>query len=294
MGGIAAVREASKLLEQAEKDWPTFEARLERMRRSIIRKGGVVVNLTGDDRTLEKSLKTLGDFLATIPDGPSTPTLSLLDTWNKGEGKLLPIKDEGFVVPSQVNYVVKGGAMFKPGESVPGSYSVVSRFISTGYLWDNVRVLGGAYGGFARFSESSGRFVYMSYRDPNLISTIDVYDNAPKHLREVEVSGADILQGIIGSIGDLDGPMSPDQKGYASLVQYISGETAEERQKFRDEILQCKEQDFKDFADKLDMVAKDGSIVVVGSQSALEAGNKVLKERNCTTLHVENAIAKST
>ena len=64
----------------------------------------------------------------------------------------------------QVNYVVKGGSIFAPGERVKGSYDVVSRYLSTGYLWDTVRVMGGAYGGFARFGAASGRFVYMSYR----------------------------------------------------------------------------------------------------------------------------------
>lgn len=76
----------------------------------------------------------------------------------------------------QVNYVVKGGQLYQPGEVVPGQASVVSRFLNTGYLWDTVRVMGGAYGGFTRFNPVSGLFSCMSYRDPNLAKTLDNYD----------------------------------------------------------------------------------------------------------------------
>merc|ERR1719271_2056504 len=97
---------------------------------------------------------------------------------------LLPMENEGFAVPSQVNYVVKGGQVYNPGEQVSGSASVVSRYLSLHYLWDNVRVMGGAYGGFARFSHTTGRLNYLSYRDPNLQKTLDIYDKAPQSLLE--------------------------------------------------------------------------------------------------------------
>lgn len=75
-----------------------------------------------------------------------------------------------------MNYVVKGGPLYKPGEVVPGQASVVARFLRTGYLWDTVRVMGGAYGGFTKFNPVSGLFSCLSYRDPNLQKTLDNYD----------------------------------------------------------------------------------------------------------------------
>lgn len=75
-----------------------------------------------------------------------------------------------------MNYVVKGGRLYEPGEVVPGQASVVSRFLRTGYLWDTVRVMGGAYGGFTKFNPVSGLFSCLSYRDPNLGKTLDNYD----------------------------------------------------------------------------------------------------------------------
>lgn len=288
-GGLSSVRAAPALLEQAEKDWPKMAARLQRLRSTIMKKGNVIVNLTGDDKALAGAKAAVEPFLLKFaPPAPGSMPLknNLAATWSKD--KLLPLEDEGFAVPSQVNYCVKGGPIFAPGEAVSGSTSVISRFMSLHYLWDNVRVMGGAYGGFARFSETSGRFVYMSYRDPNLKATLDIYDKGHEALAASEVTDEDLLQGIIGAIGDLDGPMSPDQKGFASLGQFLSGESAADRQRFRDELLGTSAADFKDFARRLGAVKEVGRTVVFGSQSALDEANKSLP----TKLKLDQAFTK--
>jgi len=288
-GGLTSVREAGALLEQAEKDWPAVVARLEKLRASIVKKGAVIVNLTGEDKVLNAAKPAVEQFLKNIPSNSkaSDAATGLVKSWTSK--KLLSMQNEGFSVPSQVNYVVKGGPIFQPGEAVSGSSSVVSRFLSLHYLWDNVRVMGGAYGGFARFSETTGRFVYMSYRDPNLKKTLDIYDEAPAALLETEISDEDILQGVIGAIGDLDSPLSPDQKGYASLVQYLQGESAADRQKWRDQVLSSSSADFKDFANRLKAIKDKGSVVVFGSQSALDAANEALPEAD--KLKIEQAFS---
>jgi len=287
-GGITSVRDAGNLIAEVESNWSSVQARLEKIRDKIIRKGSVVVNLTADEKTLDAAMPSVDSFLSKLPerctDGHNSNN-NLLNSWKKKGLKF--DANEGFSVPSQVNYVVKGGPMIEGNVHVPGSYSVVSRYLSTGYLWDNVRVLGGAYGGFARFSEATGRFVYMSYRDPNLAVTLDVYDKTAKHLEEAEISDQDLLQAIIGTVGDLDGPLSPDQKGYSSFMQFLSQESAEDRQRWRDEILSCSEKDFKDFAKRLSVVKETGSVVVVGSESALTAANDNLP--NDKKLKVERA-----
>ena len=269
-GGLTSVRDAGRLLEEAENSWDKVSARLESMRDKIVKKNGAIINLTADEATLKTAFNALDTFTNDLPAKTSASS-DLVEKWT--EAKLNAKENEGFYVPSQVNYVVKGGQLFEPGESVSGASSVVSRYLSLHYLWDNVRVMGGAYGGFARFSETSGRFVYMSYRDPNLKKTLDIYDKAPEALLESEISDGDILQGVIGAIGDLDSPLSPDQKGYSSMIQYLSGESATDRQKWRDGILQSSEKDFKDFAERLKRVSEHGSVAVVGSQSALETAN---------------------
>lgn len=285
-GGITSVREAGKLLDMAENDWATLSARLTKMRDAIVKRNGMIVNLTGDDKVISPSLKEIESFLSDLPKSDAAPVNNLAATWSD-EKFLGKMQNEGFVVPSQVNYVVKGGPIYQPGDDVSGSSSVVSRFLSLHYLWDNVRVMGGAYGGFARFSETSGRFVFMSYRDPNLKGTLDIYDGAAEALSGTHVTKEDILQGIIGAVGDLDSPLSPDQKGYSSMVQYLTGESSGDRQKWRDQVLNTSEKDFKDFASALKKVSESGSVAVVGSQAAFDEANKALADKS--KLNVDKA-----
>ena len=195
--------------------------------------------------------------------------------------KHLPIEDEGFIVPTQVSYVGKSGLLYEKGERIPGSAAVVARFLRTGYLWDHVRVMGGAYGGFCTFSPFSGMISFLSYRDPNLHKTIDVYDAAADALMEaadaLEQDPNALATAIIGTIGDMDGALSPDQKGFTAFQRWLINESPEYRQKYRDEVLNTKSEDFRDFARRLKNI-KDPSIAVVSSKSAFEAAAKAGKE----------------
>eukprot|EP01038_Epipyxis_sp_PR26KG_P012907 gene12907-17297_t len=129
-GGLTSVREAASLLEKAEQDWPSIQSRLMRMREAMVKKGGIVVNLTGDKSILDTSMPTIDTFIQGIPKASNDfKPKKMLSQWDNS--KLLPLQNEAFIIPSQVNYVVKGGTILKPGERVPGSYSVVSRFLST-------------------------------------------------------------------------------------------------------------------------------------------------------------------
>merc|ERR1712217_591847 len=279
-----SVRRASGLLEQAENDWPTLHQRLTGIRDKIAKRNGMIVNLVGDDVLMTKVKPHVDVFVDSFKKEEAVPK-TLEETFS--QSMLYPMEDEGFAVPSQVNYVVKAGQLYKPGETVSGASGVVSRYLSLHYLWDNVRVMGGAYGGFGRFSPNTGRFTYMSYRDPNLQKTLDIYDKAPESLLAHPVGEDDILQGIIGAIVDLDGPMSPDQKGYASMAEYLSGETQADRQRNRDEVLNCSPDDFKSFGARLEKVSADGSVCVVGSEAALQEANKARSDS--AQLKIENA-----
>ena len=151
-GGLTYVRGLGALIEQAEKDWPSLEGRLKNLRNSIVRRMDskkLILNLTGEDRILSSARDPSLEFINSIPKADQQFVgESLVKSFSAS--KLLPMINEGFAVPAQVNYVVKGGSLFEPGEYVKSSYNVVSKYLSTGYLWDNVRVMGGAYGGFMR------------------------------------------------------------------------------------------------------------------------------------------------
>ncbi|GAB5036284.1 zinc metalloprotease pitrilysin subfamily a, partial [Nannochloropsis oceanica] len=160
--------------------------------------------------------------------------------------------------------------------SLPPSLSLINNYLRNGYLWDNVRVMGGAYGGFCSFSRMSGLFSFGSYRDPNLLQTLDIYDAAAAHLAKSSITEEDLTQAIIGSIGDLDSPMAPDQKGFSSLIEHLMEESPEDRQQWRDEVLSTSSKDFAEFADRLADLKTRSTTAVVGSKKALEDANAKL------------------
>jgi len=290
-GGLTSVRNAGKMLEMAENNWPVIQERLERMKEKIVRRGGMYINLTGDKEMIDKTTPVVKNFIESLPVADLSEQKSMVEQWTEKKDALLSTnRFEAFSMPSQINYVVKGGPVVNAGEEVSASYSVVTRSLGTGYLWDNVRVMGGAYGGFGRFSELTGRFTFMSYRDPNLKGTLDIYDGTADFLDEAskQLTDQDVLQSIIGAVGDLDSPMSADQKGYASFLQYLSGETFEDVQKWRDQVLQTNREDFKKFADYLRRLEDTGSVAVFGSQQSIDAANEQLPEGK--KLVVEQAI----
>merc|ERR1711957_824325 len=140
------------------------------------------------------------------------------------------------------------------GYNLDGSSLVISKFIGTSYLWDRVRVSGGAYGGFCQFDPRSGDFKYLSYRDPNLGQTVETYDGAPQFLKDLELGEDELTKSIIGCMGDVDSYMLPDAKGYQAMLRFLLGEGDDYRQKLRDEILSTSTRDFSNFAGALDSV----------------------------------------
>jgi len=286
MSGISQLETIKELLQQAEEDWPSLLARLENMRNVILNadtcRDGMILDITGDSSVLEKVQPSINSFLNELPgkaDGLKLPDFySVEHPWvprvRELMNKFAPIEDEGFVVPTQVSYVGKGGLVFEEGETVTGAAQVVARFLRTGYLWDHVRVMGGAYGGFCTFSPYSGFFSFLSYRDPNLAKTIDVYDAAADAILaaadQLKSDPDALAQAIIGTIGDMDGPLGPDQKGFTAMQRWLINENADYRQQFRNQILDTKAEDFKAFGERLKSL-KQPSVAVVSSQGAFEA-----------------------
>ena len=142
------------------------------------------------------------------------------------------------------------------------------------YIWDNVRVLGGAYGGSVGFSSQTGRLFFSSYRDPNVLETLTIFDSAADSLLESEVTQKQIEETVIGCIGDLDAPMSSDQKGLMGMQRYLIGASNEQRYRNRREVLGTSIADVQEFGKLMMQMKKD--VCVFGSKSALEQANKDL------------------
>ncbi|XP_059647770.1 presequence protease 1, chloroplastic/mitochondrial [Cornus florida] len=266
MGGISYLEFLQALEEKVDQDWTGISSSLEEIRKTLIARKGCLINLTADKKNLSNSEKLVGKFLDLLPATSSVEST----TWN---GRL-PSTNEAIVIPTQVNYVGKAANIYETGYQLKGSAYVISKHISNTWLWDRVRVSGGAYGGFCDFDTHSGVFSFLSYRDPNLLKTLDVYDRTGNFLRELEMDDDTLTKAIIGTIGDVDSYQLPDAKGYSSLLRHLLGITEEERQRRREEILSTRLSDFKEFGEVIEAVKDKGVVVAVASPDDVNAANK--------------------
>jgi Zn-dependent M16 (insulinase) family peptidase len=265
MSGVNYLFFLRQLIQEIEQDWPTVLMRLEDIRRTLLNRANMLCNVTLDEANWLQFQPELADFLAALPAWPMS-----LARWIPEAG----YQFEGLALPAKVNYVGKGANLYDLGYTLHGSHMVITNFLRTTWLWERIRVQGGAYGGFCRFDSHSGVLTFLSYRDPNLLNTIDNYDAAGQFLRQVELNDDEITKSIIGAIGQLDAYQLPDAKGYTSLVRYLLGITDEIRQQRREEILSTGPTDFRAFAEVLERVKERGFVVVLGGQEGIEAANQ--------------------
>ncbi|MBJ3786757.1 insulinase family protein [Devosia sediminis] len=264
MSGVSYLGFLKDLVKRVDTDWAGVEAALKRIRDLLFNRDRMVINLTADGSLWSEARTALEGFVDRLPDAKHADA-----DWTHS----LTPKNEGLVIPAQVNYVGKGANLKALGLQLSAASAVALRLLNTTYLWDKVRVQGGAYGGSSRFDLSSGNFAFLSYRDPNLLKTLDAYDGAAKALR-AEIGDTDLVRSVIGVVGDLDRPEFPDAKGYSAMWRILNGTSDELRQQRRDEILGTSRADFLALADAIDLVAEKGHVVVLGGEAAINAANE--------------------
>lgn len=264
-GGIEHLFFLRQLSEEIEKDWPSVLQRLETLRRLLVRRSGMILNLTVNGERIEGLQPQLAAFVEQIPDRSSVPVTY---TPTHADG------NEALLAPTQVNYVGKAANLYRLGYRYHGSIHVINNYLGTTYLWEKIRVQGGAYGGFSAFDPNTGFWAYLSYRDPNLLETLRNYDATADFLRRLELPEEERVRAIIGTIGDMDAYLLPDAKGWVALTRYLSGITDEERQRVRDEIFSTTQAHFREFAQVLEQVARQGEIVALSAPETVEKVNR--------------------
>jgi presequence protease len=270
ISGIENLFFLRQLAEEIEKDWDSVLGKLETVRRLLLNRASMIVNVTLDSAsfgTLSPALTALIEALPALEvkgQKPNTPAFNIKPS----------TLNEGLTIPAQVNYVGKGANLYALGYEPHGSLHVIRRYLGTTWLWDKIRTQGGAYGGFSTFDIATGTFAYLSYRDPNLLASLDNYDATPAFLRSLDLSESELTKTIIGASGMLDPYLLPDAKGWTSMVRHLTNYTDEVRQQIRDEALGASPDDFKRFADVLEQVVQKGEIVVLGSADAIEKANQ--------------------
>lgn len=267
MAGIGYLQTLRELAAEIDKKWKSVLKKLEAMRDALINRNALICNVTLDGTNWSTFKPQLDAFLAVLP---------AKEVKRSSFGVQPEPKKEGLAIPAQVNYVGKGANLYELGYQFDGSADVINGYLRMAYLWEKIRVQGGAYGGFSVFDDASGVLTFLSYRDPNVASTLENYDKAAGFLKTLDASRLtdnELTKAIIAAIGDLDAYQLPDAKGYTSMLRYLTGRTDEMRQKIRDQVLSANGEDFIAFGEVLEKVAQSNAVTVMGSQSALEAAN---------------------
>ena len=179
---------------------------------------------------------------------------------------------------AQVNFV---GMAYPLGnrdaDALSGAFLVVKKYLDTTFLWEKVRVQGGAYGGFSSYDINSGLFILLSYRDPNLEKTLEIFGQTASYLAGLDISREELVRAIIGTIGSVDGYQLPDAKGFTSLVHSLIGYRYEDRQAMRDQILAASEADFRRLASLITKAAPKAIRGAVSSAQKVQALPEQLK-----------------
>ncbi|SBW11028.1 Presequence protease 1, chloroplastic/mitochondrial [uncultured delta proteobacterium] len=256
-GGVSYLFFLRELADRVAKNWESVRADLTALHGAVFTRQGLDWNITGE----EEHKQTLFDGAAKLADAlprPAGPSGSHGIT-----GRTAPAR-EALLLPAQVNYVGSGGNLYDAGYAYHGSVHVILKQLRTGWLWEKVRVQGGAYGAFCAFDRMAGAFVLASYRDPNVRGTLDIFGRTAKHLASTAISRRELDSAIIGAMGEVDAYMLPDAKGSAAHARALIGDTAESRQKMRDEILSTTQDHFHAFAVHLGKALENGPVCVLG------------------------------
>ncbi len=258
--------------------------KLKQTARSLFTKGNLLLDLTAESEGIKAFEESCKELIESLPDGGRNNFLNAakngsVSQWKTAEFEFQPQdKKEGFYYPGQVQYVVISGNYLKKGFLPTGVLKVVRTILNYEYLWQNIRVKGGAYGCFSDFSEIDGVSTFSSYRDPNLHATKEVFEKAVDYIAGFEADEREITKYVIGTMSAIDRPKTPFMKGTRSLNALLMGIEYEDKQKERDEILKVNVDDIRKTSAILKAVIEDRHFCVVGSETKIKEDANLFTE----------------
>ncbi|EGT3615015.1 insulinase family protein [Clostridium perfringens] len=234
--------------------------RLKKVRELIFNKENMLISYSGKEEEYENFKEKVKYLIDKIKD----------EKFEKIEYKFdLGNKNEGLLTQGNVQYVAKGGNYKVDGYQYSGALSLLESILGFDYLWNTVRVKGGAYGVFSNFRRDGGAYI-VSYRDPNIVDTLKAYDNIPNYLENFEADEREMTKYIIGTIRKYDQPLSNGIKGDIAVSYYLSNFTYEELQKEREEIINANIEKIKSFAPMVKDLMSEEYICVLGNEGNIK------------------------
>ena len=258
--GIAFYRSICRIEKELSESPKSVSDKLAAIAKKLFARNRMLISFTGNNEAYGNAKPSLEKVIAGFDK------MSVIG--NQAEVHFNTAK-EAFIDASQIQYVAKTGDFICEGYEYTGALRLLRIILSYDYLWINVRVKGGAYGCMNTFLRS-GESYFVSYRDPNLSDTLDVYDRIPEYIKNFSPDERDMTKYIIGTFSALDTPMNPEAKGSRSLSAYLEGITYEQIQKERNEILNAQPEDIRRLADLVEAVLKKDSICVIGNENMIK------------------------
>ncbi|MFI3177394.1 MAG: insulinase family protein [Eubacteriales bacterium] len=183
-------------------------------------------------------------------------------------------RNVGFMTSAQVQYVCVAGNYMESGLHYTGALRVLRVIMGYEYLWNHVRVKGGAYGCMSSFAKTGDAY-FVSYRDPNLTKTLETYEKSVEFLRTFQADERTVMKFIIGAMSDLEVPLTPAARGVKSLGNYLSHVTREDLIREREEILSIDESTIHGMADYVDAFLRTDALCVVGNEEVIRANEEL-------------------
>ena len=270
VGGILFEQKIADLAEHFEEKKADLIAKLEELTRRIFTPERMSVSVVCEEKDFEAVGREIGQLKQELypSEGSTVRNLPPL---------VLEQKNEGFTDASKVQYVARTGNFKRHGFEYNGALRILKVIMGYDYLWINIRVKGGAYGCMNSYMRNGDTY-FVSYRDPNLEKTNEIYDGIPKYLENFTADERDMTKYIIGTISDLDTPLNPNAKGARSMTALLQGITQEDLQRERDEVIGATEKDICALKDMIASVLEEHNLCVIGNEEKLNEQKELFTE----------------
>jgi len=266
--GITYFRFLEKLLNRVENNPQEVADSFREVAKYVFTRDNLLVNITCTGKDYKKMEKRLQGIVDVLPD-VSHPTAEL---------EFGPVdSNEAFMTASTVQYVGKAANLYDQGFKFSGTFDVLKALLSTVYLWDRVRVKGGAYGTSLSFDPYTGDMALVSYRDPNLMETLQVYDDIPEFLSQLEIPEEEFEKIVIGCAGKINPPLTPDRKGSLAKIEHLTGLTHEFKQRRLEELLSTRMSDIREYAGLFEKIRDQGTVCVLGNEGKIKKSSAHFK-----------------
>lgn len=231
----------------------------------VFNKNNVTVSVTGSEEDCIKYEKSVKEFLSKLKKDKVQKQVYTFKCLTKNEGLLSS---------SGVQYIAQGYDFTKLGYKYSGKLLVLKNILNEEFIWNRIRELGGAYGGAVSIS-SNGDLKFLSWRDPNVKETLDIFSEAGDFIKKLKLTDRELQNYIISTIGELDRPMDSYEKGRVSDMLYFKGVTQNDIQQERNEILHTSLKDIKDYGDMLRDVTRQNTFCIFGNEKKLKENKEI-------------------